>query len=534
MLIVVFFALVALVIGWYLMRRIQRRWLRWLFLVPLLTALWVGVLASAVATATSQGRQAATIEILDAMLVERGELVVTVSGTGTIAPARQALLSFQLSAPVAAIMADDGAFVEAGAVIARLDPTDFELALAEVRAALEQQQAAFDALVTPPRASEIAVAEANLNAARASYSAATQNGTTQNDVEIARLQYELAGNQLWQTQLQRDQITDSSTVEPLTRDDVPQIVEDNLTEDQIQLGLDAANDLIADLNAQLSGQTVMQRGQAETAITQAEYGVAIADANYIAAQNRGLNYSALSSANLELVNSEIALNRLLNGPDEFDLRRAELDLERARLAVALAEANASQTELIAPFSGIIAENRLVVGELPPTQAPSVVLLDTRAYYVDLPIDETDIVKVAEGQRVVFTVDALPNAEITGKVVRVSYIPDRIGQLVTYIARVELDPTAEPIRVGMSATARIIVQELGDVLRVRNRFIRIDRATGEAFVTVQDGNGAFREVLVVLGQRNDDYSEIISGLQVGERIVLVPRGTVIPGISGGAG
>ena len=40
----------------------------------------------------------------------------------------------------------------------------------------------------------------------------------------------------------------------------------------------------------------------------------------------------------------------------------------------------------------------------------------------------------------------------------------------------LDPTDEPVRIGMSATATIIVDQLDDVLIVPNRFIRIDRTT----------------------------------------------------------
>lgn len=534
MLIIVIVALVGILVGWYFMRRIRQRWLRWLVLVPLFSVLALALLGiGGVVNARMQNRALSQIEILDTMVVERGDLVVTVSGTGTIAPVRQVILNFQFSAPVMMIAAQEGDFVKAGALIAQLDNADLNIALSDAQTALTQQQAALDALVAPPRESDIAVAEANLNAARASYSAATQSGLTPADIEIARLQYELAGNQLWQTQLQRDQITNASTVEPLTRDDIPQIIQDNLTEEQIQTALETTNDLIGDLNAQLSGQTVMQRGQAETAITQAEYGVQIADANYAAIQNRGPNFSALSSANLELINSEIALNRLLNGPDAFDLRRAELDLERARLTLALAEVNLSQTELIAPFDGVIAQNNLVIGELPPTQEPAILLMDNSAFYVDLPIDETDVVKVAVGQRVLFTIDALPNIELIGRVVQISYTPDRIGQLVTYVARVELEPTSAPIRVGMSATARIIVQELEDVLRVRNRFIRIDRATGNAYVTIQSQDGQFAEVLVKLGQRNDEYSEIIDGLNVGDRIVLLPRNTVIPGISGGA-
>ncbi len=109
-------------------------------------------------------------------------------------------------------------------------------------------------------------------------------------------------------------------------------------------------------------------------------------------------------------------------------------------------------------------------------------------------------------------------------------PTRIGQLVTYLARVTLAPTPEPIRVGMSVTARIATRQVNDVVLVRNRFVRIDRATQQAFVTLEPEPGVYREIPVDLGARNELFSEVISGLNEGQRIVLLPRDTFIPGLN----
>jgi hypothetical protein len=86
-----------------------------------------------------------------------------------------------------------------------------------------------------------------------------------------------------------------------------------------------------------------------------------------------------------------------------------------------------------------------------------------------------------------------------------------------------DPTLEPVRLGMNATATIKVQQLQDVFTLRNRFIRIDRATQQAYVTVQREDGLFEEIEVQLGLRNETHSQVISGLEAGQRVVLLPRG-----------
>ncbi|HRF98924.1 MAG TPA: HlyD family efflux transporter periplasmic adaptor subunit, partial [Aggregatilineales bacterium] len=202
---------------------------------------------------------------------------------------------------------------------------------------------------------------------------------------------------------------------------------------------------------------------------------------------------------------------------------AEIDLQRARLAFNQAELLLKRTQLRAPFDGIIAQNNLTVGELPPNQLPAMILMDVSNFVVDLPVDETDVVNVQVGQRVEFTLDALPDAQIIGVVERVSLTPTKIGTLVTYVVRVRLDPTAEPIKVGMSVTARIATQELSNVVLVPNRYIRIDRATQQAYVTIERAQGQFEEILIEIGARNDRFTQVITGVSVGDVVVLLPRG-----------
>jgi multidrug efflux pump subunit AcrA (membrane-fusion protein) len=171
----------------------------------------------------------------------------------------------------------------------------------------------------------------------------------------------------------------------------------------------------------------------------------------------------------------------------------------------------------------VAQSNLSAGEPPPSGTGAIELLDNSTYYVSLAIDETEIAAITVGQPVALAIDALPEATVTGHITRVAQTPTQFGQVVAYMAEVELDPTMEPVRIGMNTTATIKVQELSNILVLRNRFIRIDRATQQAYVTIQRENGVFEEVEVTLGLRNATYSEISSGLEAGQRVVLLPRG-----------
>ena len=403
---------------------------------------------------------------------------------------------------------------------------------------MEVQQSAYTALTTPSRQVDIDAAQAAVAAAQAQYYAAGSTAPTTQQEEIARLQFELAKNQNYQLQLQRDAVTipdvgdfglnldvipqvDGSTLPPEAQDAV------NFVNEQIE-GFNG--DISANLS-QLTGanaqaqiqQLEAQRLQLEGGLDEAETNAQIAEQRYAATVSRGPDSGAVSAANASIVQAQVALDRLLNGASENELASADLNVKLAENALAQVEQSLTNTVLTAPFDGVIAENNLTLGELPP-QGVAVLLMDTSGYLIDMPIDETDVVNVAIGQRVSVAVDALPDALVTGVVTRVAYTPVKIGQLVTYNVRVALDPTDVSLRVAMSVTVNIITEEQSQTLIVRNRFIRIDPISQNAFVTVENTDGSFAETLVILGKRNDLESEILSGLTEGQKVVLLPRGT----------
>lgn len=427
--------------------------------------------------------------VQDETTITRDDLAVTVSATGTLTPIRQVELVFETSGVVQDVLVEEGQQVRAGDALARLDTSDLDAALRDAEIALESQHVAYDSLIAPARPEDIAAAEAALNAARAQVGAAVE-GPMGEQVEIARLQLELARNNLWQQQMSRDATLE---IPPEFRGPFANV-------ENVQLA---------------SG---LQSG---------DYEISIAQSNLAELENSTPDTRALGTANAEVVSADVALERLADGPSQLDLQMAEIDLRMAELAVEQAQVNLGQAILIAPFDGVVAANNLVVGEIPPAQDPAIELIDATSYFIDLPIDETDIVSTQVGQPVNLVFDALPDTHISGTITRVAMTPTVIGQLVTYTVRVTLDPTSEPIRAGMSATATIVVNELNDALVLPNRFIRIDRETQQAFVTIRREDGSFEEAPVTLGLRNETHTQISDGLEGGQRVVLLRRETFNP-------
>lgn len=434
-------------------------------------------------TAVFTQAQDDAVQILDEYTIEPDSLVVTVTATGVVDPARSVNLAFQYSAPVSEVFVQEGDTVRTGDLIALLDAEELEAAVREAELALELQQLAYQALIDPPREVDIAAAEAAVNAAEAAIPAA-RSGPSAQQIQIAGIQAELARNQLWQAQLNRDNLFENN---PEFRGGLP-------------------NEIAV-----------------QSQVAQAEIGVNIADASYNATLSRGGGIGAVASAEAQLIRAQIALEDLLDGPDEVELLKFEIQLDQTELAVEQARVALERARLEAPFDGVVAQNNLSLGELPPQGfLPAIQLVDNSSYYVDLAIDESDVVNVELGQSVSLRLDALPESEVTGQITRISMVPDENSTIVVYRARVTLDPTDAPIRVGMSTTATITTRELQDVIVLPNRFIRIDQDTQQAFVTIQSGENQFQEIPIQLGERNSTVSQIVSGLEIGQRVVQVPR------------
>ncbi|MEO8608032.1 MAG: efflux RND transporter periplasmic adaptor subunit [Chloroflexota bacterium] len=432
--------------------------------------------------------QAQPSNILDQTPVEQTDLRVTVNATGEIDPARSVPLTFGVLAPVSAILVTEGQTVHAGDVLAKLDTSDLELGVRSAQIGLQQQQVRFDQLTSPARDVDIAVAQSAVNVAQASANAAYSTAPSADDLEIARLRTEIARNQLWQSQIQRDQ---TLAVNP-------------------------------EFRASHTNDPESQAAVINAGLEQADIGISIAQTNYDGLNNQGPDVSRLSQANASIVQATVQLDKLMNGANPDDVRLAQIALENSTLAVEQAQLQLDDSVITAPFDGLVIKNNLVVGELPTAGQPAFELVDSSSMIVNVLVDETNIAQVEVGQTATFELDALPDSNITGKVSKIALMPVTGTTVPSYEVEIVLDPTSDPVHLGMSTTASITIAEVKDALVVPNRFIRLDSATQQATVTVLDANNHTREVVVTLGQRNETESQVVTGLEAGQIVVLVDQ------------
>jgi len=202
---------------------------------------------------------------------------------------------------------------------------------------------------------------------------------------------------------------------------------------------------------------------------------------------------------------------------------------QAAARVAVVDVQIEFTELRAPFAGIVAEVSTEVGEWitpspPGVPIPPVIdLLDPASVYVSAPIDEVDAERVMVGQMVRMSVDSRPDVRFEGRVSRVApYVLDMLEQNRT--VEIEASFARQDAMVGVlpgtSADVEVILDQRKDVLRVPSSAVAED---GEVFLLV---DGFLQATTVETGLRNWQYTEVLSGLSEGHRIVAARDTTEI--------
>ena len=201
---------------------------------------------------------------------------------------------------------------------------------------------------------------------------------------------------------------------------------------------------------------------------------------------------------------------------------AKADVVQALSRVSATRVDQSRTILYAPFAGTVAKIVGEVGEYstpsPPgvPTPPAIDLIDDTCLYVRAPMDEVDAPKISAGQIVRVSFDALPKQSFPGTVKRVApYVTAVEKQARTVDIDVTLDSSKAPphLLVGYSADVEV-------VLSVREKVLRVPTSALQegARVLVAAPDGTLQERKLKTGLANWEFTEVLEGLALGDRVV----------------
>jgi len=214
---------------------------------------------------------------------------------------------------------------------------------------------------------------------------------------------------------------------------------------------------------------------------------------------------------------EKSLSRTFQLPWSVKLLELQSDIARANLESA--KLNLEKAVITATFDGVVADITITEGKEISTATfatPAISLVDTSEIEMPGFIDEIDIAMVQPGQEANILLDALPDEEVKGSVVFISPVGTIQAGVVSYDTTITLENPVEELRDGMSATAEVIIKRHDDVLFIPNRYIR-GTPENRMVVVLVDEQEEEREI--TLGLTDGINTEVLSGLQEGEKVIL---------------
>lgn len=158
-----------------------------------------------------------------------------------------------------------------------------------------------------------------------------------------------------------------------------------------------------------------------------------------------------------------------------DIQSAEARLEQAKSQLETSKVNLTYTIIKSPIDGVVINRNINVGQTVAASFQAPVLFqianDLSKMQVECSVDEADIGKVKENQKVRFTVDAYPDENFSGVVKQVRYSPEVVQNVVTYTTIVDVENPEMKLRPGMTATVSIVTGEARNALRIPNAALR---------------------------------------------------------------
>ena len=241
---------------------------------------------------------------------------------------------------------------------------------------------------------------------------------------------------------------------------------------------------------------------------------------------------AIINAQRSIEEKTESLAKLKRGTNPLDIESQELAVKQRENSLLDAREKLSDYYVRASFDGVVA--KLNVKKFDPVSSATVVAtLITKQKIAEISFNEIDVARAAVEQKSTLTFDALEGLSITGRVAEIDTVGTVTQGVVNYNVKIVFDTQDDRIKPGMSVSASVINNVKQNVLLVSNSsvksqggasYVEVLQDISELDITQAGAGGVTSEILPVskpieVGLSNDTHTEIISGLDEGEYVVV---------------
>jgi HlyD family secretion protein len=521
--------------------------------------------------------------------VTRGDLVVSVSGTGQVATLSAVDIKpkttgqSQTLGQIISVNVKNGDTVKAGQVVAVLDGKAALQSYNQAKASVASAQANYNKLVNGATATDLQSLNSSVQNAQTTLSNTKQSILTKlqtdytsaanavylntdpffnNPLSVSKLQVSdvLFTNQQLQASVEGNRPMIGTILENWKQEvnsatltsDLPTLVNNGINNlRKIRTYFDDMTSLFGSyaISSTASGQSSINSNKSTASSARSSIDTAINDLITV------LQTYQNAQTSLQQAQASLSLKQAPPSKDDVTVAKAQLDNANANLATAY-ETYASRI-ITAPFAGQIGGLTAQVGQQ-VSSSDSLGKIITSQKVVNISLNEVDAAKIKANDSVALTFDALPNVTIKGHVNYVDPLGTVTQGVVSYAVQIAMDEQNDQIKTGMTASAAITTESHPNVVmvptsaitKVGNRSVVLvpnqtvggAQATstfgapststrtrgGQASSTInrtfqnqtaQQANLTVHPVTVTTGISNDTETEILSGLNPGDQIVV---------------
>ena len=494
----------------------------WKWLVPVLC---VAVAGGVFLLRPQQAKPASVDANYTEAAPERRDVTNTLSGTGTLNPANTYTVKSLVDGKVLTGTIEEGNIVEESNVLYTIDSSDASTNFEKAEIAMQQAQRSYDKVVDRQYVrAEVAGVVSSLKVTKGDEVTSGQEVAVIRDSSRMLLTLEFPA-----ADAANFSVGQSAAV---TLDGTFEQLDGTVTSVSGTDALSAGNLLTRTVTITVKNAGGLTTAQAATASINGVSSIGSATFAYqaertLTAQAAGTVTSINVQEGSEVAKDDIILG--LSGDDLTEsIQSASESLRSAEISMQNLQDAMNNYTITAPISGTIIEKDAKVGDAVKAGDTLCIVYDLSYLEMGINVDELQISSISVGQQVQITADAVPDKTYVGTVTRVSMKGTSNGGTTTYPVTIRIDDT-DGLRPGMNANAEIVVAEAKNALVVPNAavvrgsyvLVTKDSPSAANADTTMEAPEGFVYVPVKTGVSDDDYTQIVSGIQEGDTIGYDP-------------
>lgn len=494
----------------------------WKWLVPVLC---VAVAGGVFLLRPQQAKPASVDASYTETAPERRDVTNTLSGTGTLNPANTYTVKSLVEGKVLTGTIEEGDIVEESNVLYTIDSSDASTNFEKAEIAMQQAQRSYDKVVDRQYVrAEVAGVVSSLKVTKGDEVTSGQEVAVIRDSSRMLLTLEFPA-----ADAANFSVGQSAAV---TLDGTFEQLDGTVTSVSGTDALSAGNLLTRTVTITVKNAGGLTTAQAATASINGVSSIGSATFAYqaertLTAQAAGTVTSINVQEGSEVAKDDIILG--LSGDDLTEsIQSASESLRSAEISMQNLQDAMNNYTITAPISGTIIEKDAKVGDAVKAGDTLCIVYDLSYLEMRINVDELQISSISVGQKVQITADAVPDKTYVGTVTRVSMKGTSNGGTTTYPVTIRIDDT-DGLRPGMNANAEIVVAEASNALVVPNAavvrgsyvLVTKDSPSAANADTAMAAPEGFVYVPVKTGVSDDDYTQIVSGIQEGDTIGYDP-------------